>query len=84
MDIGYRGQDYPGGYRLELSANRREWTTIGETSTFYLPITAFLRPTGLRVELEAPGSRGRYLRIVQTGEDPVYYWSIHELNLIRR
>ena len=84
MDLGRHGQHYPRGYRLEVSMNRHEWTTIREEPTFLPPITDYLRPFPIRVEIEVPGSVALYLRIVQTAEDPEHVWSIAELNLVRR
>ena len=54
-----------------------------QEARFQVPITAYLRPLEMKAELEVPGTVSRHLRIVQTGENSRYDWSIAELHVIR-
>ncbi len=63
--------DYPRGYEVYVSNNPKQWgkpVATGKGTTKVVEIT--FKPT-----------RGRYLRIVQTGSHEGLYWSIHELKV---
>jgi len=73
--------DFPRGYRIEVSDDGTAWETVAEDAAVYQTVTEVV-DAQLRIDL--PVTRTRYLRLVQTGEDPVYWWSIHELEVRRR
>jgi hypothetical protein len=60
--------DYPRGYILKLSTDGKSWETVTT------------RPDNDR-ELDVSFSphQARYIRIEQTGSDPFYWWSIHQI-----
>ncbi|MGD8329684.1 MAG: discoidin domain-containing protein [Acidobacteriota bacterium] len=84
LRLGDFPHDYPRGWRVEVSDDGEQWSTAGRQARVRPPITEFLHPRGLWTELELPGTEARYLRIVQTGSDPVHVWSVHEIELRRR
>ena len=47
-----------------------------------LPLAAFLRPADLPLTLRFAPMPVRALRIVQTGQDAFYFFSIHELDVL--
>ena len=84
MALDISRTDSPRGYRVEVSGDGVEWHVLAEEPSAHVPITQFLTRRDAFVEIEFPEARARYLRVVQTGEDPVYYWSIHELDVRKR
>jgi hypothetical protein len=63
-------RDYPRGYRVKVSVDGQNWATITDKP---------LNDSPLHVTF---GSRQmRFIRIEQTGSDPVYWWSIHEIDI---
>ena len=76
--------DYPRGYRVETSEDGVQWRVVAEEPTTHVPITQFLTRSAAFIEVRFPAASARYLRIVQTGEDPTYWWSIHELDIRQR
>lgn len=64
--------DYPRGYRVYVSFDGESWGTPVVTGSGESPVT--------NIEFPEP-VRGRFIRIVQTGEVPDLYWSIHELKV---
>lgn len=74
-------RDYPRGYEVRLSADGRHWTPVRRGVMESLPILAFLQPRRLAVEIRFPPSAARFVRVACTRGDPVYYWSIYELEI---
>ena len=64
--------DYPRGCEVYVSADGEGWGEPVLTSPPQRPIT--------RLQLEK-SARGRFVRIVQTGETQGLFWSIHELRI---
>ena len=60
--------DYPRGYALKLSADGHSWEAVATRpdNDEELNVSFSSRPA-------------RYIRIEQTGSDPVYWWSIHRI-----
>lgn len=81
LDHSLYRRDYPRGYRIDVSLDGVAWSTVSEAPEFLPPLTQFLRPRSLRLDLPFSPTRTRYLRIVQTGSDDVYWWSITEINV---
>ena len=76
--------DLPGGLRLELSANGRDWQVLREiprywNSLFWSGPHPFSRPERGCTELVFPPQTGRFLRVTQTGENPLKAWSVAEI-----
>jgi len=72
-------QDYSRSFIVETSKDGRSWTTAAEDEKVYVDIRKYLRPRSLSVDIPLPGVTARAFRIVNTGREPVWYWSIHEL-----
>ncbi|UCF95288.1 MAG: discoidin domain-containing protein, partial [Desulfobacterales bacterium] len=79
--LSKRSLDFPRGYGVETSADGKNWALVAEDRTYQLPIRSFLRPLELRVVIDFDPAPARYIKITQTGEDPVYYWSIYEIEV---
>jgi mono/diheme cytochrome c family protein/glucose/arabinose dehydrogenase len=71
LDAGDSSQDFPRGYKVELSDDGRAW---GE------PV-ATGKGRGAVTDIFFPPAKGRFIRIAQTGSADGLYWSIHELNI---
>jgi F5/8 type C domain len=65
--------DYPRGYSVKVSKDGLNWEGPIATGKGNGPITTISFPT-----VEA-----KWIWIDQTGSDPYYWWSIHELNLYK-
>jgi hypothetical protein len=74
--------NFPRGYRVELARDGKNFVTVAEGTLHKLPLAAFLRPADLPLTLRFAPRPARALRIVQTGQDPVFYFSIHELEVL--
>jgi len=74
LDSTNSPNDYPRGYAVYVSDNGTDWSSLSSVATGAGtgPVTT--------ITLGAAVTK-RYVRIVQTGSDPVRWWSIHELNL---
>lgn len=75
--------DYPRGYEVGLSVDGRSWTPVRRDVLDRLPIPAFLDPRRLAVDIGFPRSEARFVRVLCTRGDPVYYWSIYEIEIRR-
>lgn len=84
LRLGDFPHDYPRGWRADVSDDGEQWSVAGRQPWVRPEITRFVRPRDSWIELELPGTEARYLRVVQTRADPVYVWSIYELELRRR
>ncbi len=71
LDTSGSSNDYPRGYELQISTNGVNFTTIasGEPS-----------PSGITTINFSDRTAG-VIRILQTGSDNRFWWSIHELNV---
>jgi hypothetical protein len=79
--LGSSELDYPGRYRVEASSDGRTWTPAAAEEEVLIDIRAYLRPRDLALDIPLPNVAARFIRIVNTGEDPLRYWSIHELEV---
>jgi len=81
LRIGSSVQDYPRAFRVELSGDGQEWRTVASSDKTVLSILSFLDPKNLGLEVTFPAQEARFVRINNDGQDDVYYWSIHELEV---
>ena len=81
LKLGSSFKDYPRGVRFEVSNDGREWKVAAQTDKVDVSIRAFIHPKEIALDFPFPPVTARFLRIVQTGEDPFYFWSIHELSV---
>jgi hypothetical protein len=63
-------RDYPRGYRVRVSTDGQSWSSVAENplNDGPLAVTFSRRPV-------------RFIRIEQTGQDPAYWWSIHQIEV---
>ncbi len=70
LDNGGSPLDYPRGYILRVSTDGQSWTSVAEKPANDRPL-----------EVTFTSRQIRFVRIEQTGRDPVYWWSIHEIHV---
>jgi len=63
--------DYPRGYAIYVSSDGTNWGNAIASGSGSSAITTITFPT----------QSARYIKIVQTGSDSYWWWSIHELNV---
>lgn len=73
LDNDQSPMDYPRGYRLQLSTDGRNWTTVADRPENNGPVDEVFsaRPV-------------RFIRLEQTGQSDRWWWSIHEIYLSER
>ncbi len=72
LDAASSAEDYPRGYKIELSQDGTAW---GQ------PVASG-QGTGALTDIAFPPSTARFVRITQTGNVDGRYWSIHELQIL--
>jgi hypothetical protein len=84
MYLGNSWNDFPRNYKLEISRDGKTWNIIKNKGNGIIPLIKGLIESSknLAVTVEFPPVDARYLKITQTGSDPVYYWSIHEVEVL--
>ena len=83
LKLGTKPLDFPRGYRVEVSTDRKNWEIVAQEKMTILPITAFLRASDLSSDVVFSTVDARYIKITNTGEDEVYYWSIYEMDVFQ-
>ena len=79
--IGGYLADFPRNLTVEVSSDGATWEPAwqGQPALMtYLSALELPRTVPLRFPVNRPG---RYVRLLQTGSDPVFYWSIAELHV---
>ena len=71
LDASGSNNDYPRGYKLEVSADGQAWGKPIATGQGKTAVT----------EITFPTTKAKFLRLTQTGSSPGNFWSIHELDL---
>jgi len=80
MKCGLNSSAYPRSYRVELSADGVEWTLVAHKENDLLPITAFLRPKDLSLDIAFSPTDARYIRITNTEKkEENRWWSLYEM-----
>jgi hypothetical protein len=74
LDTTNSPNDYPRGYAVYVSNNGTDWSSLSPVATGAGggPVTTITLSAAVTA---------RYVRIVQTGSDPNWWWSIDEFNL---
>ncbi len=67
LDAGTSIEDYPRGYKVQLSTNQNIWGA---------PIVTG-HSVAARQQIMFPPTVAKFIRILQTGSDPGHFWSIH-------
>jgi hypothetical protein len=73
--------DFPRGYKVETSRDGKDWIEAAREERTVVPILAFAKPNTASLDITLAARPARYIRITILGSDPVYHWSIHELDL---
>ena len=83
IHLGRYVGDYPRGYKLEVSVDKHTWRLIKEEKAALPSLLSFaLNNKDPLFELYFPAQEARYLKITQTGSDPVHFWSIPEIEIL--
>jgi len=81
LRLGKSHTDYPRGYFMEVSPDGAKWERIAAEEKTVIPILAYMKSKDLAVSAFFDRKDIRFFRITNTGNDPVYYWSIHEIEV---
>lgn len=83
LSLGNSHNDYPRSLRVLWSLDERNWQEVNVTarSELYWTGETLLKKTGEKTHYFFSPVQLRYLRLVEEGRDPVYWWSIQELEL---
>jgi len=73
--------DFPRGYKTEISLDGQVWIEVAREEPTVVPILAFAKPPDSALHIFFSAQTARYIRITNIGRDPVYYWSIYELDI---
>ena len=84
--VGDSINDFPRGYSIRYSADGQTWTSL---NSILSPVSLHwtgetLLKGGRDLDFIFPSTSMRYLQIINTGKDKVYYWSIHEVEIYER
>jgi F5/8 type C domain len=76
LDLGPSFADFPRGLEISVSSDNDHWTVVRSGSTAIEAFTGALADPGrLPLVFDLKGVHARYVRLVQTGFDPTFYWS---------
>jgi hypothetical protein len=83
LSLGKSLDDYPRSLRFLYSLDGSSWQEIKGTAKLELYWTGetLLKMTGEKTRYFFSPVHLKYLKLIQEGRDPVFYWSIHELEL---
>jgi mono/diheme cytochrome c family protein len=70
LDAGKSANDYPRGYKLEISSDGATWKQL-----------AAGKGNGPLTDIQFAPAKGKFIRITQTGAVGGLFWSIHELQV---
>jgi hypothetical protein len=81
--LGEFRHDAPRRLVVEGSLDGERWTELWEGGRGALTLLAAIDvPVRLPLRVEFPPAEARYVRLRQTGSDPVFYWSVAELAVL--
>lgn len=82
LHLGNNFTDYPRGYKVEVSLDKKRWVLVAKNKKYRLPLRSFLEPLKLRVDI--PFNKkvpARYIKVTQTGFFRFHPWSIYEIDV---
>lgn len=83
MNCGLNSSAYPRYYQIELSADGVEWTLVANIEDTLLPITAFLTPKDLSLDITFSPTETQYIRITNTEKkEENRWWSLYEIEFL--
>lgn len=74
---------FPRSCSVEVSVDGIEWREVARRENIQLPLTAYLEPKALPLDILFPSVEARFIRITNPGEDPNRRWSIGELGIFK-
>jgi hypothetical protein len=84
---GNSRKDFPRGFSIQSSTDGQNWSSLNPVlSPVSLHWTGetLMKGSGPDLDFIFPPTPMRLLKIIQTGKDRVYYWSIHEIELYNK
>jgi hypothetical protein len=81
LRLGASPADYPRGLRVEISTDLQRWEKVYENDAVNVPLLSLLKPGQAFVEVPFGPVEARAIRLVQTGRDKEFFWSIHEIEV---
>ena len=83
LSQGNSRQDFPRRLKVLGSRDGKAWSEIETdwTSDFYWAGNVLLRMRGERIDYLFDPVEVRFLKLLQEGSDPKYFWSVHELTV---
>ena len=80
MKSGSNPLHYPGSYRVEVSDDGVEWIMVTQKENFLSPITIFLKPKDISLDITFPSIGARYIKFINTEKKvEERWWSIYEI-----
>ena len=80
MKSGRNSYEYPRSYKVELSADGVEWKQVAQEENSMLPITAFLKPKDISLDITFSPTTARYVKITNTEKKVENrWWSLYEI-----
>jgi hypothetical protein len=80
--LGPDASNFPRHLIVETSLDKTVWAPAWEGDTVGLTFSAaFADPRSARIVIPLAPRQARFVRLRQTAKDPVYYWSIAELEI---
>jgi hypothetical protein len=86
LRLGESQRDFPRRLETRFSRNGRDWRGAAalNPSLYWDGETLFREDPQGETDLHFPETLARHVEFLQSGRDPVYYWSIHEIELYRQ
>lgn len=83
MKSGANSLHYPRSYRIELSADGAEWILVVHKENTLIPITTFLKPKDLSLDIAFSPISARYIKFINTEKKlEKRWWSIYEIEVL--
>lgn len=70
LDNEHSPDDYPRGYRVQVSLDDENWSTVAENPRNSGPLIITFSPR-----------RTRYVRVELTAADPIRWWAVHDISV---
>jgi hypothetical protein len=80
LSLGPFVRDFPRELRIEVSPDSSVWTEVWRGPTGGLALAgSLLDPMEIPLTFPLTAAEGRFIRLRQTAEDPLYHWSVAEV-----
>jgi hypothetical protein len=78
---GASRRDFPRGLRIEVAGEDGAWRLLVQGELEVLPITAFLEPRELPLDIPMAPTEARFIRFTTIRGHDRFYWSVHEIEV---